>query len=113
MTTVPPVPAVDQLEVPAGTPTQVANPARAMARTILQAVVGLVVVVNIAAGILVPYLNEQTDLALPAWVFVWLNLALAVTSVLIGAVARLMAHPVINALVTRYLPGLAPIRPLQ
>lgn len=112
MTDTTPTPAVDQLDVAPGTPTQVANPARAMARTIVQALVGLVVVVNIAASILVPYLNEQTELALPVWVFVWLNLVLAVTSVLIGAVARLMANPVVNALVTKYLPGLAPIRPL-
>jgi ABC-type uncharacterized transport system permease subunit len=90
--------------------TQVANPVRASVRTVVQALVVLVPLVNVAAGIVISYLNEQADLAVPGWAFVILNAVLAATSLIIGMVARLMANPLVNAWVTRTLPWLAPAR---
>jgi len=90
--------------------TQVANPIRATVRTIVQSLVVLVPLVNVAAAIVISYLNEQTDLAVPGVVFVVLNAVLAATSLVIGLVARLMANPLVNAWVSKTLPWLAPAR---
>lgn len=90
--------------------TQVANPVRAAVRTVVQALVVLVPLVNLAAGLVIGYLNGQTDLVVPGVVFVVLNAVLAATAFIIGLVARLMANPIVNAWVVRTLPWLAPAR---
>ncbi|ROP78339.1 hypothetical protein EDF18_0985 [Frigoribacterium sp. PhB107] len=90
--------------------TQIANPVRATVRTVVQALVVLIPLVNIAAGVLIDYLNTQTDLVVPAWAFLVLNGAVAVTSFVIGLVTRLMATPAVDQALTRYVPWLAALR---
>jgi len=90
--------------------TQIANPLRATVRTIVQALVVLVPLVNIVAGLAVDYLTTQTDLVVPAWAFVALNAAIAATSFVIGLVTRLMANPAVDAALTHYVPWLAALR---
>lgn len=79
-------------------------------RTIVQALIVLVPIVNglaLAAG---AYLAEQTDLTIPGWVFLVLNGAVTVTAVLMGLVARLMAVPGVNEWLTRFGLGSVPKR---
>lgn len=90
--------------------TQVANPRRAMIRTIVQSIVPLLVIVNAGALGIIGFLNEQTDLVIPGTVFVWLNGTIAVTSFVIGLVARIMATPGLDAFLVKYVPWLAALR---
>lgn len=105
------------VEVPAnaGVPTQLANPRRTTVRTIVQAIVGVLVVavplLNLVLAAVSDYLHKQTDVELPAWVFLAVNVGLAVTSFVIGLVARIMAVPGVAAFIAKYLPWLAPIKP--
>lgn len=92
--------------------TQIANPLRATVRTVVQALVTLIPLGNVAAGIVLGYLNEQTDVAVPGWVFAIVNGVLVATGLIIGLVTRLMANPGVNAWVVRTLPWLAPIKPV-
>ncbi len=69
-------------------------------RTFVQALIVLVPVVNGAALAVVGYLNEQTDLVIPASVFAVLNAVIVVTAMVMGLVARLMAVPGVNNLLT-------------
>lgn len=74
-----------------------------VARTIVQ---NLIVIVPIANGVAVAgkeYLEAQTDVVIPAWVFLALNGAIAITALLIGLVARLMAVPGFNSWLSRWL----------
>lgn len=100
-----------------GVPTQLANPTRTTVRTIVQAIVtNLVVLVPLVNGTLIAlngFLLEQTDLAVPAWVFVIVNVGIAVTSFLIGLAARLMAVPGFAEFIRTRIPWLAPIKPLN
>ncbi|MEV8023412.1 hypothetical protein [Microbacterium sp. NPDC080220] len=77
-------------------------------RTIAQAIIVLVPVVNGAAIAVVTYLNEQTDVIVPAWVFAVLNGAIAVTAVAMGLVARVMAVPGVNDWLTKLGLGSVP-----
>ena len=84
-----------------------------VARTIVQ---GLVVLVPIANGVALAasaYLSEQTDLALPAWVFLVLNGVAAVTAVLMGLVARVMAVPGVNDLLVKVGLGSVPASAIE
>ena len=71
-------------------------PAQRVLRTIVQALIVLVPVVNGAAAAVVAYLSEQTDVTVHPSVFVWLNATIAVTAVVMGLIARIMAVPGVN-----------------
>jgi hypothetical protein len=101
----------DEIQTPPGTPSQIANPTRATVRTIIQALIGLIPTVNIAAATIIQYLNEQTNLEIPGTVFVVLNGVVVVTAFLIGLSARLMAIPGVAEWIKANLPWLAPIKP--
>lgn len=99
----------------AGVPTQLANPWRTQLRTFVQSLVGLLIVlvplVNVTLVMLSGYLQEQTDLAVPGWAFAAVNIGIAITSFVIGLVARLMTVPGVAAFIAQRLPWLAPIKP--
>lgn len=82
-------------------------------RTIVQALVVLVPLANGVAAAAAAYLTEQTDLVIPAWAFVVLNGVVAVTAVIMGLVARLMAVPGFNDWLTRIGLGSVPKDALQ
>jgi hypothetical protein len=104
-------PAVDERPSLAGLGTQIANPARATVRTVVQFLVGAVPVLNLSAGITLALLNEQLGVVvLPGWVFLTLNGILVVTGLLIALVTRLMANPIVNAWIALYVPWLAPLK---
>lgn len=77
-------------------------------RTIVQAVVVLVPILNGLALAAAAYLSEQTSVILPGWVFVALNGIIAVTAVVMGLVARLMAVPGVNTWLTKLGLGSVP-----
>lgn len=77
-------------------------------RTIVQALVVLVPIVNGLALAAAAYLSEQTDVTVPPVVFVWLNAVIAVTALIMGLVARLMAVPGVNDWLTRIGLGSVP-----
>ena len=90
--------------------TQIANPVRATVRTVVQFLIGAVPVLNIAAGIVLSTLQQQSDFVVPAWAFVALNGILVATALLIALVTRLMAAPAVNAWITLNVPWLAPLK---
>ena len=69
-------------------------------RTIVQALVVLVPVVNGVAAAVVAYLGSQTDVTVHPVVFVWLNAIIAVTALVMGLVARIMAVPGVGRLLS-------------
>ncbi len=69
-------------------------------RTFVQALVVLVPVVNGVALAVVSYLNEQTDIVIPASIFAVLNAIIVITAMAMGLVARLMAVPGVNNVLT-------------
>ncbi len=69
-------------------------------RTIVQALIILVPVVNGVGIAVVGYLREQTDVIIPASVFLILNAVVAVTALLMGLAARIMAVPGVNDVLT-------------
>ena len=77
-------------------------------RTIVQALVVLVPVVNGVAATVITYLASQTDIAVHPVVFVWLNVVVAVTAVVMGLVARIMAVPGVNDVLVRIGLGSVP-----
>lgn len=79
-----------------------------MLRTIVQALVVLVPLANGAAAAAAAYLTEQTHLVIPAWAFLVLNGVVAVTAVVMGLLARLMAVPGFNDWLTRIGLGSVP-----
>jgi hypothetical protein len=77
-------------------------------RTMVQAAVVLFPVVNAVAIAVSAYLQEQVDVAIPAWVFYALNVVIALTALVMGLVARIMAVPGVNDLLTRIGLGSVP-----
>ena len=77
-------------------------------RTIVQALVVLIPVVNGVALAAVSYLQAQTDVAVHPVVFVWLNAIIAVTALVMGLVARIMAVPGVNDFLTKIGLGSVP-----
>lgn len=65
-------------------------------RTIVQALVVLIPVVNGVGLAVVGYLREQTDIAIPDSVFLVLNAIVAGTALLMGLAARVMAVAGVN-----------------
>lgn len=77
-------------------------------RTIIQALIVLVPVVNGVAAAAIAYLTAQTDVAVPEFIFVWLNVAVALTALVMGLVARIMAVPGVNDILARIGLGSVP-----
>lgn len=69
-------------------------------RTIVQALIVLIPVVNGVGIAVTDYLQEQTDVTIDPVVFVWLNGVVAVTAVVMGLVARIMAVPGVNSVLS-------------
>lgn len=82
--------------------------AQRVLRTIVQALVVLVPIVNGVAAAIINYLNTQTDVEVPGWAFLWLNAALVGSALVMGLVARIMAVPGVNALLTKIGLGSVP-----
>lgn len=70
--------------------------AKRVARTIAQMLVVLVPIANALAAAVIGYLNEQTDVAVPGWIFVALNGIVVATALLAGLVARIMTVHGVN-----------------
>lgn len=106
-------PSGDTLVVPNdGVPTQVANPGRAVIRTALAILSGLIVAlptINAALLALQAYLAEQTYIELAPWVWVVVNGAVAISAFIAVGITRLLAVPGVNEWVKARLPWLAPI----
>jgi len=83
-------------------------PVQRVLRTIVQALVVLVPVVNGVGVAVVSYLQEQTDVTVDPVVFAWLNAVIAVSAVVMGLVARIMAVPGVNAVLARVGLGSVP-----
>lgn len=77
-------------------------------RTIVQALIVLVPTVNGVAAAALDYLQTQADVVVPDMVFVWLNVAVAVTALIMGLVARIMAVPGVNDILARVGLGSVP-----
>lgn len=102
-----------QLVIPNdGVPTQVANPGRATLRTVLAVIVGLVLAlptINAVLAALQAYLAEQTQVDVPAWVWLAVNGSAALVLFISGLITRLLAVPGVNEWVKAHLPALAAI----
>ena len=94
----------------AGTVPPIWYKAQRVVRTIVQTLIVLVPILNGLAAAAVGYLNEQTDVTVPGWVFLVLNGVIAVTALIIGLVARLMAVPGVNEWLTNIGLGSVPKR---
>ena len=93
------------------TPTQVAYPWTAAARTALQAIAGAVLALAAfvaALAILAPqFLAAVANILPPAWL-AWATSAVATIGALAGAFARIMAIPGVNEWLTRIKLSAAP-----
>lgn len=85
-------------------------PVQRVVRTIVQALIVLVPVVNGVAMAVAGYLSEQTDIIVHPTVFVWLNAIIAITAVVMGLIARIMAVPGVNDLLGKVGLGSVPKR---
>lgn len=83
-------------------------PAQRVVRTIVQALVVLIPIVNGVALAVISYLQEQADVTVDPIVFAWLQGVIAVTAVIMGLVARVMAVPGVNAFLARLGAGSVP-----
>lgn len=103
----------DTIEVPnSGVPTQVANPGRAVIRTLAANLVGLVLLlptINAALAALQDFLTTQTIYVIPSWVWVVVNGAAAAFLFVSLGITRLLAVPGVNAWVIKHIPALAAI----
>ncbi|WP_404474866.1 hypothetical protein [Microbacterium aerolatum] len=82
-------------------------------RTIVQALIILIPLANGIALAATAYLQEQTHLVVPGWVFLVLNAVVAVTALVMGLVARLMAVPGVNDWLTKIGLGSVPKNAMQ
>lgn len=89
----------DHEAVPAST--QERNPASAVARTILAAVVGLFPLLNLILAAAIEAL-EPYRVHLPGWVFLGLNGALIAATALAALVTRVLAVPGVNDWLRKY-----------
>lgn len=76
-------------------------PVQRVLRTILQALIVLVPAANALALAVVDYLNTQTDVTVPGWVFLVLNGVIIGSAFVMGLVARIMAVPGVNDWLTK------------
>ena len=77
-------------------------------RTIVQALVVLLPIVNAVAAAVIDYLNTQTDVTVPGWAFLALNAVVVGTAFIMGLVARVMAVPGVNDWLTKIGLGSVP-----
>lgn len=102
-----------------GVPTQVANPRRTSWRSFVQAAVSFLLVVNSAALVLLPFVQDPENGLQAALGEVYpylvggLNVIVFVGATITKAAALLMANPVVNAWIGEHLPWLAPIRTVE
>lgn len=82
-------------------------------RTIVQALVVLVPLLNGLAVAAVAYLTEQTDVVVPAVIFAALNGIAVATALLMGLVARLMAVPGFNNVLVKIGLGSVPASAIE
>lgn len=82
--------------------------AKRVVRTIAQALVVLVPIVNLIALAVVGYLTEQADVTVPSWLFAALNGIIVATALLMGLVARIMAVPGVNTWLVKFGLGSVP-----
>lgn len=87
--------------------TQERNPRSAVIRTVFAAIVTAFPLVN-ATLLIVKAELAQYAVDLPGWVFVTLNVGLAVTAAFTAIVTRVLAIPGVNDWLRRYFPLLAP-----
>lgn len=87
--------------------TQERNPRSAVIRTVLVAAVALFPLLNVALKIVVEEL-EPYRVSLPEWLFAALNVSITVVVVIIGIFTRVMAIPVVNEWLRKYVPLFAP-----
>lgn len=87
--------------------TQERNPRSAVIRTVFAAVVAGFPLINGALLITNAELQAYA-IHLPGWVFVTLNIGLAVTAVVTAIVTRILAIPGVNEWLRRFFPLLAP-----
>lgn len=92
------------------TPTDIWFKGQRVVRTIVQALIVLVPVVNGIGLAVTDYLQSQTDVPVAPVVFVWLNAVVAVSALLMGLAARIMAVPRVNELLIRVGLGSIPAR---
>ncbi|MGM7776147.1 hypothetical protein ACSVHC_09030 [Arthrobacter sp. KNU-44] len=87
--------------------TQERNPRSAVARTVLAAAVALFPLLN---GVFVAVIEvlRPYEVDLPGWVFLVLNGALAVVTVITALITRVLAVSGVNDWLRRYLPLFAP-----
>jgi protein-S-isoprenylcysteine O-methyltransferase Ste14 len=86
------------------TPTQVARPWTATARTALQAVAGAILgaaALVAAVAVLAPQFLEAVAAILPPEWLAWATAAVATIGAVAGAVARIMAIPGVNEWLTK------------
>lgn len=82
--------------------------AQRVIRTVVQALIVLVPLVNGVAVAVIGYLEEQTHVTVDPIVFLWLNIIVAATALVMGLIARIMAVPGVNDLLTRIGLGSVP-----
>lgn len=82
--------------------------AKRVLRTIVQTLIVLVPIVNAIAAAIIGYLNEQSDVTVPGWIFLALNGIVVVTALLAGLVARVMAVPGVNTWLVHFGLGSVP-----
>ena len=87
--------------------TQERNPRSAVLRTVLVAAVALFPLLNAALKIVVEEL-EPYRVHLPEWLFMALNVTIAVVVALMGVFTRVMAVPGVNEWLRKYVPLFAP-----
>lgn len=98
-------------------PTQVANPARTSLRTFIQTAIGILLVavplLNAVAANLLDTLKQQTFVEVAPWVYIGLNGTLAITAAVAVIITRIMSTPGVADFIVKYLPWLAPIKPIR
>jgi hypothetical protein len=82
--------------------------AQRVVRTVFAFLVVAVPLLNAVAAATVNYLEDQTDVVIPSWVFLFLNGVIAVTALLIGLFNAWMQTPGFNTMLTRIGLGSVP-----
>lgn len=77
-------------------------------RTIVQALIVLVPIVNGVGLAVTNYLETQTDVVVAPVVFAWLNGVVVATALIMGLIARIMAVPGVNAVLSNVGLGAVP-----
>jgi hypothetical protein len=113
------VPVSRNAETNEGVPTQVANPSRASWRTFVQAIIPTLLAINVALPLIQQFLVDNgaslehyLGASYPI-VLAGVNACVIILGLASKLIAILMANPVVNEWISKYLPFLAPIRPAR